>query len=278
MGFLKLITILIFTLMGFTIYGILYEQKMLLSFGHIFLLPLVGFWYGIKRNWSLKPIDKIMYVAFALGSFADSVILIDWGQTGEFLSISISLLMNLLILIVFRKEGTRIYSDKMQDVPKIAIPVIIIFLFFGYVLMPSVPNSIYLVSILYAILEVLLATHGFFRIAKGNSYLWVIFGVSLVLFKDAIYSFHFFIYNNTKLFLYAIQYPLNIFAYFMIAVGVALNQDNKNISKKESVWQFIKNHIKLLLGFNNLTHFKRTTRPKSSITFTPNLLQKSQTN
>ena len=265
MSFLKLITILIFALMGVTIYGILREQQLLLSLGHVFLLPLVGFWYGVKRKWALNPIDKIIYWVFALGSFADSVILIDWGQTGEFLSISISLVMNLLIIMIFRKEGTRIYSDKMQDLPKIAIPFLIIFLFFGYVLMPSVPNSIYLVSILYALIEVLLVTHGFFRIAKGKSYIWVVLGVSLVLFKDAIFSFHFFIYFNTKLYLYAIQYPLNIFAYYMIAIGVALNHNNKGSIKNESIWQFIKNHIKLLLGFNNLTHFRQKTLAESQI-------------
>lgn len=261
--------------MGLTIYGILNEYQLLLSVGHVLLLPLVGLWYAIKRNWSWKSIDKTMYLAFILGSFADSVILIDWGPTGEFLSISISLMMNLLIIIAFRKEGTRIYSDKMQDVPKIAVPVLIIFLFFGYVLMPSVPNSIYLVSILYAILEVLLVSHGFFRIAKGKSYLWVIFGVSLVLFKDAIYSFHFFIFNNTKIYLYAIQYPLNIFAYFMIAVGVALNQKNKELVRKESVWLSMKNHLKLLFHFKNLTHFHQAISRKTALHL-PKDLSKSQ--
>lgn len=253
MNFLKLVTLLIFTLMGLTIYGILHEYQILISIGHILLLPLVGLWYAIKRNWAVTSIDKTVYLAFALGSFSDSVILIDWGKTGEFLSISISLMMNLLIIIIFRKEGTRIYSDKLTDFPKIAIPGLIIFLFFGYVLMPSVPSSIYLVSVLYAILEVLLVSHGFFRIAKGKSYIWVIFGVIMVLFKDAIYSFHFFIFNNTKTYLYAIQYPSNIFAYYMIAVGIAINQNKRNIASKTSTWLYIRNLLKLLFQFKNFT-------------------------
>lgn len=248
MNFLRLIVLAIFTLMGFTIYGIVNEQEYLLSLGHILSLPLVGLWYGTKRNWTTEPTDYLVYFAFLLGSFADSVIIIDWGQMGKFLSISISLIMNLLLLMIFRKEGTRIYSEKLRDLPKVIIPVVIIFLFFGYILMPSVPASIYSVSIFYAILEVLLVTHGFFRTARGRSYLWVACGVSLVLLKDAIYSFHFFIFNGTKTYLYAIQYPLNILSYFMIAIGIAINQDKQKNTNKLSIFQYFKNRIKVIFN------------------------------
>jgi hypothetical protein len=275
---LKLVTLLIFILIGFTVYGILYEQNTLLTLGHVLLLPMVGFWYGIKRKWSLKSIDKVMYCAFVVGSFADSVILVDWGQKGELLSVSFSLLMNLLIMVAFRKEGTRIYSDKTQDIPKVVVPALLVFLFFGYVLRLSVPNSVYFISILYAVLEALLAAHGYFRSAKFNSYLWVVFGVSLVLFKDAIFSFHFFIYNNTKLYMYAIQYPLNILAYFTIAVGIALNQEDGNTSEKISNWRFLKSKINLLMSNSEDTNnIKRRISAKVQQTFT-NLLIKPQGN
>ncbi len=278
MSFQKSVTVAIFSLTGLTIYGIFNGEELLLSLGHILLLPMVGIWYGVKRQWALNSIDKIIYIAFLLGSLSDTIILIDWGQTGEFLQISVSLMMNLLLIIVFRKEGTRIYSNKMQDSPKIIVPSIIIFLFFGYFLMPSLPTGIYFVTILYAILEVLLITHGFFRLAKGQSYTWVAFGVSFVFFKDVIYCFHFFIYNNTKPYLYAIQYPMNVFAYFMIAIGVAYNQSNEGSVKNVSVWQFIKNHIKLIFSFNNLTHIQKNIPPISSNSFQQNLLPKTQTN
>lgn len=251
MKLLRLIVIAIFSLIGFTIYGIVNEQFFLISLGHIISLPLVGIWYGTKRNWSVESTDYLVYFAFLLGSLADSVIIIDWGQTGEFLSISISLIMNFLLLIIFRKEGTRIYSEKLQDLPKILIPVVIIFLFFGYILMPSVPSSIYVVSIFYAILEVLLVVHAIFRLVRGRSYFWVISGISLVVMKDAIYSFHFFIFNGTKTYLYAIQYPLNILSYFMIAIGIAINQDKQESLKKSSIFQQIKKRVYVILNFIN---------------------------
>jgi hypothetical protein len=262
MNFLRLIVIAIFSLIGFTIFGILNEQKFLISLGHIFSLPLVGIWYGIKRNWSTESTDYFVYFAFLLGSLADSVIIIDWGQKGEFLSISISLIMNLLLIMIFRKEGTRIYSENLQDLPKVLIPVLIIFLFFGYILMPSVPSSIYVVSIFYAILEVLLVIHGFFRTVRGRSYQWVISGIFLVVLKDAIYSFHFFIFNGTKTYLYAIQYPLNILSYFMVAIGIAINQENL---KKSSLFQQIKKRINVILNFINSFDNKTISSPSKKM-------------
>lgn len=260
MNFLRLIFIAILSLIGLTIYGIVTEQKLLLSLGHVFSLPLVGIWYGTKRKWSIEPIDNLVYFAFLLGSLADSVIFIDWGQKGEFLSISISLIMNLLFLMIFRNEGTRIYSENLQDLPKILIPVVIVFLFFGYILMPSVPASIYVLSIFYAILEVLLVTHAFFRTVRGRSYLWVILGISLVVLKDAIYSFHFFIFNGAKAYLYAIQYPLNILSYFMIAIGIAINRDKQKTLNKLSIFMQIKNRVKIILKFICSIYNKIITR------------------
>ena len=244
MNLLKSITTAIFTLISLTVIGILIKNNIMLSMGHLFLLPLVGFWYGTKRQWSASYIDKLAYATFALGAFADSVILIDWGQTGEFLSISVSLIMNLLIIMIFRKEGTRIYSDKTKDIPKIVVPALSVFLFFGYFMIPSLPTSIYFLSIFYAVLEVIFVAHGLFREAKRTSYLWIAFGVVLFLLKDVIYGVHFFVYSGTKPFLYAIQYSLNIFSFFMIAIGIAINQENTEKTKSETLLEYLRNYLK----------------------------------
>lgn len=263
MRLINIITTLIILLTSATIYGILYHNDLIVLLGHILLLPIVGVWYGIKRRWSINSIDKIVYVAFLLGSVSDAVILLEWHQISEFIQISISFLMNLLLLIVFRKEGTRIYSNKITDSPKIILPAAIIFLFFGYFLIPSLPNSIYFVTILYAILELLLVAHGFFRIAKGKSYLYVALGVSFVILKDVIYSLHFFVYNNTKPFLYAVQYPLNILAYFMIAVGIAYNQNSNSGFSNNDFWVLNRNKIKLFISKYMFMHFFRSIHKDS---------------
>ncbi|MDZ7936449.1 MAG: hypothetical protein U5M51_16120 [Emticicia sp.] len=101
-----------------------------------------------------------------------------------------------MLIIIFRKEGTRIYSEQAKDLPKLLFPIFIIFSFFGVVLIPILPNIIYFLSIAYAIQEMILVIHGLFRKAKGKSYVWVAAGVCLIIIKDVVYSYNFFVYQN----------------------------------------------------------------------------------
>ena len=273
----RLIAILIVSLIGLTAYGLSTGNALLISLGHISILPLIGIWYGFKRQWNTNAIDKAMYAAYFVGSFSDSFILIG-GQIGETLVISMTIIMHTLFIFIFRREGTRIYSDKQKDLPKLLIPITIIFLFFGVVLIPILPQVIYFLTIFYCVQLMILVSHGLFRQVKGRSYAWVATGVVLMMVKDILYSYNFFVYQNSILPLYIIQYSLSTFVYFILAVGIAFNQTNESISGKESVWQFIKNHIKLLFTFNNLTHFSETIFIKPQIPISQNLLSNTQGN
>ena len=124
----------------------------------------------------------------------------------------------------------------------------------------------------------ILVSHGLFRQVKGKSYVWVATGVVLMILKDILYSYNFFVYQNSILPLYIIQYSLSTIVYFILAVGIAFNQKNDPTSENVSVWQFIKNHIKLLFSFNNLTHIQKRILPKSLNSFQQTLLPKTQGN
>jgi hypothetical protein len=197
-----------------------------------------------------------MYLTYLVGSFSDSLILLG-GQIGEVLQITMTIVMHMILIVIFRKEGTRIYSDKLQDLPKLLIPITIIFIFFGTVLIPVIPDALYFLLIFYAVQEMILISHGLFRRVKGKSYVWVALGVSLIFLKDVLYCYNFFIYENSILSLYIIQYSLSAFVYFMIAVGIALNQDNNSLNQQESFEQFIKNYVKVLFNIKNLIHFQK---------------------
>jgi hypothetical protein len=249
----RLIALIIFLLIGSTAYGLFNDMPVFVFMGHIFTLPMVGLWYGFKRKWQSTPIDLAVYLAFLVGSFTDSIILIG-GQIGEELQIIITIIMHTILIVIFRKEGSRIYSDKLHDLPKLLIPITIVFVFFGVFMIPILPNTIYFIAIFYAIQEMLLVSHGLFRPVKGNSYRWIAIGVCLSMIKDVLYSYNFFVFGNKIISLYIIEYSLSTTVYFMIAVGIALNQDKKNLKIEESLWQYIKNHIKLLFNFHHLTH------------------------
>jgi hypothetical protein len=277
MIFNRLIAILIVLFIGLTAYGLSIGNTLLVSLGHIIILPLIGIWYGFKRQWQTNPIDKAMYAAYFIGSFSDSFALIG-GQIGETLVISMTITMHMFFIYIFRKEGTRIYSDKQKDLPKILIPITIIFIFFGTVLIPILPEVIYFLTILYCVQLMILVSHGLFRQVKGRSYVWVAVGVVLMMVKDILYSYNFFVYQNSILPLYIIQYSLSSIVYFILAIGIRINQINEDKTASESVLQFIKNHIKLLFTFNNLTHFQKTKFNSPQTPISNNLLLKTQEN
>ena len=246
----KIISIVIVSFVGVAALGLYYDVELLVILGHIFTLPMVGVWYGIKRRWNTAPIDKLMYLTYFVGSFSDSLLLVG-GEIGETLQAILTLIMHTILIMAFRKEGTRIYSDKAKDLPKLLIPVTIIFIFFGAVLMHTLPNVIYFIGIFYAVQEMILICHGLFREIKGRSYVWVAIGTSLIFVKDVLYSLNFYVFPNKFLSLYIIQYSLSVLVYFMIAVGMALGQKKNDGEVKETLWQYLKNRFEMLFKFNN---------------------------
>lgn len=251
----RLISLVILSLIGLTAFGLFNHNSFIISLGHIFILPMIGIWYGFKRNWATTSIDMATYATYMIGSFSDSIILFA-KETGEMLQIIMTLIMHMILIIIFRKEGTRIYADKLKDLPKLVIPVSIIFVFFGTVMLPILPNAIYFIAILYAILEMLLVAHGLFRRVSGKSYIWIAIGVVLIMVKDVLYCYNFFIYQNKIISLYIIQHSLSGIVYFMIAIGIAINQNKNMIEDNSSIWDFIKTSFKFLFKFNNILHFK----------------------
>lgn len=251
----RLISLVILLLIGLTAFGLFSHNSFLILVGHIFILPMIGIWYGFKRNWAKTSIDIATYVTYLVGSFSDSVILLA-KETGEMLQVIMTLIMHMILIIIFRKEGTRIYADRLKDLPKLVIPVSIIFIFFGTVLIPILPNAIYFIAILYAILEMLLVAHGLFRSVSGKSYLWIALGVILIMVKDILYCYNFFIYQNKIIPLYIIQHSLSGIVYFMMAIGIAINQNKNKIEDNSSIWTFMKTRFKLLFKFNNILHIK----------------------
>ena len=223
--------------------GLFNDIAVFITIGHIFTLPMIGLWYGFKRKWQTSYIDRAVYLAFFVGSFSDSFILIG-GQTGEILQICTTIIMHTIVIAIFRKEGTRIYSDKLKDLPKLLIPISIIFIFFGAVMIPILPDVIYFIAIFYAVQEMILVSHGFFREVKGKSYVWVATGVSLLMVKDGLYCYIFFMNHMANRPLYIIEYTLSTTVYFMIAVGIAINQQNTEKIKSETLLEYLRNYLK----------------------------------
>jgi hypothetical protein len=229
----EIIFILIIFLLFQTIFGIVVRYHSLFIIGHLLILPMVGIWYGYIRHWRYEIVDKYIYLAFLVGAPSDIMVFLKLGERGSFIQISLTLIMNLLFILVFRREGTMIYINKFREMPKLVFPAMIVIMAFGLLVVPLVTDSLYFILIFYSVIEILLMSHGYFRPIKGMSYFWVALGVTFIFIKDVLYCINFFVFENTLPQLYITHYILSVIAYFMIALGIAINQNNNNETFKK---------------------------------------------
>jgi hypothetical protein len=192
------------------------------------LMPLIGVFYGFSRKWETKGIDKLMYFACILGGFSDISIYLNYRGNGELAQITLACIVHLIYIIVFQREGTHVYSLGRKNLLKLAIPAGFVFFFFGFVLLKVIPDTVFVVTVLYAFELFILIVLGYFRPVNKKSY-WVgVTGVTLILIKDVFYSeFHFI---NQNPFVHSVMDVTNALAYYCITWGISINQnDNSSV-------------------------------------------------
>ena len=222
----RVITILLGILVIFNIYAYLNGFRIALLVGTTMLMPMIGVFYGFARKWETTGVDKLMYLACVLGGFSDLSIYLNYKNSGELTQIALACVVHLVYIIVFQKEGTHVYSLGRKNLLKLAIPAGFVFFFFGFVLLKVIPDTVFLITVLYAFELFILVVLGYFRPVTKKSY-WIGFvGVTLILIKDVFYSeFHFI---NQNPFVHSLMDITNALAYFCITWGIALNQNDKS--------------------------------------------------
>jgi len=223
----RVITILLALLVIFNIYAFLNESRIVLLIGTTLLMPLMGIYYGFARKWETTGIDKLMYFACGLGGFSDLSIYLNYRGNGELMQITLTCIVHLIYIVVFQKEGTHVYSLGRKNLLKLAIPAGFVFFFFGFVLLKVIPDTVFLVTVLYAFEVFILVVLGYFRPVNKKSYWIGVVGVTLIVIKDVMYSeFHFI---NQDPFLHSVMDVTNALAYFCITWSVAISQNDKSV-------------------------------------------------
>ncbi len=236
--------------------------------GHGLLMPICGLIYGIIRKWQFGQIDKLIMLACLVGSICDVVIFFDLNEKGEFLQITTAFFLHLIFIIVFRKEGAFVFNIGKTNILKVIIPAMLIFFFFGFVLLTVLPSLLYFIAILYAVEVTILAILGYFRPVSNRKYWFVAIGVSALILKDFLYSYFFYIYKGSQHLLYIPLYWTNAIGYFLIIYGIALNQNSININ-------YEKVSIKVLIDtLKNILHVYKKKEIKSRIYETLFLIDK----
>ena len=224
----KLVLILFWIDFALTIVGQNANSFLLIFIGHSTLSVLLALWYYSSKKFVVNSTERLLLLGLILGSVSDAFILAADNSFGEFMQITLTLFENLTFIYFFRKEGVKIHTDNRYDLFLISILALIIFVVFGNIVLPIIPNFMIFNTMIYAIVLFTLFIHGFLRNTNRLSYILVIIGCSLVLSKDILYSLHFFYFNGKFPNLYLYQFPLNIVAYFFIVAGLIYRDSKKN--------------------------------------------------
>lgn len=232
--FLYTITLL---LVIFNSISFLYEPSEIYKIlGHMLFFPTTGLVYGFLRDWQFGKIDQRIFLICLIGCFGDGIIFFVLNEKGEFLQLASTFFVHFIFINVFRNEGAYVFNIARINILKVLIPALIVFFFFGFVLLPLLPNVLYFMVIFYAIEVAILVVIGYFRPVSEKKYWLVAVGVTLILLKDILYSYFFFVFKSNLHLLYIPFYIFNALAYFLIIYGIALNQNaNREVFEKISI-------------------------------------------
>ncbi len=224
----KNVAAFLIAVVAFNSYSFFYEVSISYRIiGHGVFMPLLSIFYGNSRNWQFGLIDKLVFLCCLFGGMCDAVIFFDLNERGEFVQLVFNFIVQFILITIFRKEGAYVFNVEKSNFLKVLIPCLITFFFFGFVLMRILPIMIYFLATFYAAEITILVVLGYYRPVKNRNFWIVAFGVSIIMLRDILYSYFFYVYKGTHPLLYVPLYLSNAIGYFLIIYGVALNQNSK---------------------------------------------------
>lgn len=211
------------------------DSKLGLIIGSGSFMASLGIFYGISVNWQSRLVDKLIYIVCVVGILSDIIQFYSANQIFQFLLIIFTLLTYLIYISIFRKEGSYFILKTKKELPKILAVMGSIFLFFGLVLKERIPDTLYIVSIIYALMELVFIILSFYRPTTIQiSFFMVGFGAISKFIGDIFFSYHNFV-DNHKIFI-ALNILFYAFSQYLIIVGLLKNiLENKPTLKHQII-------------------------------------------
>lgn len=219
-------------LIAFNSYSFVGEMPLYVKIvGHALFMPFLGLIYAINRNWQFGQVDQLIFWLCIVGCIGDTILFFDLNTRGEFLQIVATFFVHLIFIVIFKKEGTIVFGiENSLNILKVIIPASISFFFFGFVLLNVLPNVVYFGAIIYAVQVTILAILGYFRPTTKRNYWTVAIGVTVIIFKDVLYSYYFYVFQGSQHLLYIPMYWSNAIGYFLIIYGISIHQNEEKIN------------------------------------------------
>ncbi|GAB2643152.1 hypothetical protein GCM10027035_41550 [Emticicia sediminis] len=238
---IKIAITFLILLITFNSYSFVEEVPLYIKIiGHSLFMPFLGLIYGIKRKWQFGQVDQLILFVCMIGCVGDIIIFFDLQEKGKFLQIVAAFFAHLVFIIIFKREGAYVFTSNSNiNILKVIIPVSVSFFFFGFVLLNLLPNVLYFGAIIYSVQVTILTVLGYFRPTKNRSYWAVAVGVSVIIVKDILYSYYFYVFKGSFHSLYIPMYWSNAIGYFLIIYGISLNQNEEKSNYEKISYKLV---------------------------------------
>lgn len=226
---MKKFTIIYLSLIVFTIMMVAFGNEIGCVVGSSsFLLSLCIHYYMINRN-ATGPFKKTIPAVFIISILKDFLLFCDFGNIGITVQILLGIIVNCLFINIFKTEKACLSFFSIQDLLKIWIPAVSIFLFFGFFILRNVVKQLFIQSMLHAMVLLPFITLAFFRPFPDSKNKLVSLGAILKMAAISLYSIYFLVSTKPILiYLYLIIYPIS---QYLIINGLLLSHNEQYANK-----------------------------------------------
>jgi hypothetical protein len=158
-----------------------------------FTLYLAYSFYKSTSN-PLSRKNQFLLIALSLTLLGEFLFPFRINPLVSVLIILIYLIEHQIYISIFREEKARLSELNTYEKLLRFLPFLIsAFLFFGFMMMPNIPDNFLLLGIIYCVQLCVLAALAVTRITNRRSYKLVIVSLAILIFSDAMTSYLFFI-------------------------------------------------------------------------------------
>ncbi len=138
--------------------------------------------------------ERLFYTSFVFCIFGEYAFNYRNESLGLMLIILFYLIEHQLYIMIFRREKAIAYGIEHRNYFQKGVPYIIVsFIFFGVFLMNNVPDSYFVMVLLYVVQLAILGTLSILRPVDTYSKTMIILAIAVNTFSDAISSIHLFV-------------------------------------------------------------------------------------
>lgn len=186
--------VIVFAFIILDIFSFYYWGKYVNIFFKPFFAAYLAWWFYQYASKPLSRKNKLLIISLGVMLIGELLFVFKENEMVNVVIILVYLIEHQMYISIFREENARLNNLLSQKKIVLFIPFLLTcFFFFGYQMMPNIPDNFLLMSIVYCVQLSLMAGLAIAREVNRKSYVMVIASISILLLSDAITSYSLFV-------------------------------------------------------------------------------------